>query len=167
MILDVFPVHGVGGHTRHAVDAVFASNALGVFSGQEDIVISSQLGAGNWRCVDDCLYRRSDLVDPEINRCSGVIVSTKIKSKKAAQIWFPITSVVTTFNLIELVRAACKCGAHQQINQSLEVIAHSRGPIRVQASGRHARQGIDLNRVICRRCHDKVGWDRSRKPNAM
>ena len=42
--LDVFPVHGVGGILGILLTAVFASNALGVFSGQEDIVISSQLG---------------------------------------------------------------------------------------------------------------------------
>ena len=41
--LDVFPVHGVGGILGTLLTAVFASNALGVFSGQEDIVISSQL----------------------------------------------------------------------------------------------------------------------------
>lgn len=42
--LDVFPVHGVGGILGTLLTAIFASNALGVFSGQEDIVISSQLG---------------------------------------------------------------------------------------------------------------------------
>ncbi|MEC8047948.1 MAG: ammonium transporter [Pseudomonadota bacterium] len=42
--LDVFPVHGVGGILGTLLTAVFASNALGVFSGQEDILISSQLG---------------------------------------------------------------------------------------------------------------------------
>ena len=42
--LDVFPVHGVGGILGTLLTAVFAGNALGVFSGQEDIVISSQLG---------------------------------------------------------------------------------------------------------------------------
>ncbi|MDP7388725.1 MAG: ammonium transporter [Pseudomonadales bacterium] len=42
--LDVFPVHGVGGILGTLLTAVFASNALGVFSGEEDIVISSQLG---------------------------------------------------------------------------------------------------------------------------
>jgi Amt family ammonium transporter len=42
--LDVFPVHGVGGILGTLLTAVFASSALGVFSGQEDIVISAQLG---------------------------------------------------------------------------------------------------------------------------
>ncbi|NCF33984.1 MAG: ammonium transporter [Proteobacteria bacterium] len=42
--LDVFPVHGVGGILGTMLTAVFASNSLGVFSGQEDIDIVSQLG---------------------------------------------------------------------------------------------------------------------------
>jgi len=42
--LDVFPVHGVGGILGTLLTAVFASNALGVFGGQEDINIGSQLG---------------------------------------------------------------------------------------------------------------------------
>ena len=42
--LDVFPVHGVGGILGTMLTGIFASNALGVFSGQEDINIGSQLG---------------------------------------------------------------------------------------------------------------------------
>ncbi len=42
--LDVFPVHGVGGLLGTILTGVFASSALGVFSGQEDIVIAEQLG---------------------------------------------------------------------------------------------------------------------------
>lgn len=42
--LDVFPVHGVGGILGCLLTAVFASSALGLFSGQEDINIASQLG---------------------------------------------------------------------------------------------------------------------------
>jgi len=42
--LDVFPVHGVGGILGTLLTGVFASNALGIFSGQEDIVIADQLG---------------------------------------------------------------------------------------------------------------------------
>ncbi len=42
--LDVFPVHGVGGILGTLLTAVFASSALGIFSGQEDINIGSQLG---------------------------------------------------------------------------------------------------------------------------
>lgn len=42
--LDVFPVHGVGGVLGTLLTAVFASNALGVFSGQHEISIPGQLG---------------------------------------------------------------------------------------------------------------------------
>lgn len=42
--LDVFPVHGVGGMLGTLLTGIFASNALGVFSGQHDIDIASQLG---------------------------------------------------------------------------------------------------------------------------
>jgi Amt family ammonium transporter len=42
--LDVFPVHGVGGILGTILTGVFASSALGIFSGQEDISIGHQLG---------------------------------------------------------------------------------------------------------------------------
>ena len=45
--LDVFPVHGVGGILGTLLTAVFASNALGIFSGQglgEGVTIAGQLG---------------------------------------------------------------------------------------------------------------------------
>jgi Amt family ammonium transporter len=40
--LDVFPVHGVGGILGTLLTGVFASNALGIFSGQQEISIGSQ-----------------------------------------------------------------------------------------------------------------------------
>ena len=42
--LDVFPVHAVGGALGTILTGVFASSALGVFSGQEAISIPTQLG---------------------------------------------------------------------------------------------------------------------------
>jgi Amt family ammonium transporter len=42
--LDVFPVHGVGGILGTLLTGVFASNALGLFSGQQEISIGSQVG---------------------------------------------------------------------------------------------------------------------------
>ncbi len=42
--LDVFPVHGVGGVLGIVLTGVFASNLLGVFSGQHDIDIGNQVG---------------------------------------------------------------------------------------------------------------------------
>ena len=41
--LDVFPVHAVGGILGTLLTGIFASNALGVFGGQEEISISAQL----------------------------------------------------------------------------------------------------------------------------
>jgi len=41
--LDVFPVHGVGGILGTLLTGVFASSALGLFSGQQDIEIMQQL----------------------------------------------------------------------------------------------------------------------------
>ncbi len=40
--LDVFPVHGIGGILGTLLTAVFASSALGMFGGQEEIAIGSQ-----------------------------------------------------------------------------------------------------------------------------
>lgn len=42
--LDVFPVHGVGGILGTLLTGIFASNALGLFSGQQEIEIGRQLG---------------------------------------------------------------------------------------------------------------------------
>jgi len=41
--LDVFPVHGVGGILGTLLTGIFASSALGLFSGQQDISIGNQL----------------------------------------------------------------------------------------------------------------------------
>ena len=54
--LDVFPVHGVGGILGMLLTGVFASNALGVFSGQEDITITSQVGTQALGVVATVLY---------------------------------------------------------------------------------------------------------------
>ena len=42
--LDVFPVHGVGGALGTILTGVFASSALGVFSGHHDISMARQVG---------------------------------------------------------------------------------------------------------------------------
>ena len=54
--LDVFPVHGVGGILGMLLTGVFASNALGVFSGQEDIAITPQVGTQALGVVATVLY---------------------------------------------------------------------------------------------------------------
>src|SRR5262249_43244826 len=42
--LDVFPVHGVGGLLGTLLTGFFASDALGIFSGQENVAIGHQIG---------------------------------------------------------------------------------------------------------------------------
>ncbi len=54
--LDVFPVHGVGGILGMLLTGVFASYALGVFSGQEEITIASQVGTQALGVVATALY---------------------------------------------------------------------------------------------------------------
>ena len=54
--LDVFPVHGVGGILGMLLTGVFASNALGVFSGQEEIAITSQVATQALGVVATALY---------------------------------------------------------------------------------------------------------------
>ena len=54
--LDVFPVHAVGGALGTILTGVFASNALGVFSGQEEIDILRQTGVQALGVVVVLLY---------------------------------------------------------------------------------------------------------------
>ena len=54
--LDVFPVHAVGGALGTILTGVFASNALGVFSGQVEIDIVPQLGVQTLGVVAVLLY---------------------------------------------------------------------------------------------------------------
>jgi len=54
--LDVFPVHGVGGILGTILTGVFASNALGLFSGQDDIQIGHQLGVQAIGAISTLVY---------------------------------------------------------------------------------------------------------------
>ena len=54
--LDVFPVHGVGGLVGIILTGVFASSALGVFSGQHDIDMGNQLGVQAIGAVATLVY---------------------------------------------------------------------------------------------------------------
>lgn len=74
--LDVFPVHGVGGILGTLLTAVFASNALGVFSGQEDIVISSQLGVQAIGVVATVVY--TGIVTWFILKLTDVLVGNRV-----------------------------------------------------------------------------------------
>ena len=74
--LDVFPVHGVGGILGTLLTAIFASNALGVFSGQEDIVISSQLGVQAIGVVATVVY--TGIVTWLILKLTDVVVGNRV-----------------------------------------------------------------------------------------
>jgi Amt family ammonium transporter len=54
--LGVFPVHGVGGILGTLLTGVFASSALGIFSGQESIDIGTQLSAQAIGVVATLIY---------------------------------------------------------------------------------------------------------------
>ena len=54
--LDVFPVHGVGGLLGTLLTGFFASDALGIFSGQENIAIGHQLGVQAIGAVSALVY---------------------------------------------------------------------------------------------------------------
>jgi Amt family ammonium transporter len=78
--LDVFPVHGVGGVLGTLLTAVFASNALGVFSGQEDINIASQLGTQAIGVVATLVY--TALVTFVILKLTDVMVGNRVDDEE-------------------------------------------------------------------------------------
>ena len=69
-------MHGVGGILGTLLTAVFASNALGVFSGQEDIVISSQLGVQAIGVVSTIVY--TGVVTWLILKLTDVLVGNRV-----------------------------------------------------------------------------------------
>ena len=74
--LDVFPVHGVGGALGTILTAVFASNALGIFSGQEGINIVSQLGTQAIGVIAVIVY--TALVTFVILKVTGALVGNRV-----------------------------------------------------------------------------------------
>jgi len=74
--LDVFPVHGVGGALGTILTAVCASNALGIFSGQEDINIVSQLGTQAIGVIAVIVY--TALVTFVVLKVTGALVGNRV-----------------------------------------------------------------------------------------
>ncbi len=74
--LDVFPVHGVGGILGTLLTAVFASNALGVFSGQHEISIGSQLGIQAVGVLATVVY--TAVVTFVILKITGALVGNRV-----------------------------------------------------------------------------------------
>lgn len=78
--LDVFPVHGIGGVLGTLLTAVFASNALGIFSGQEDINILDQLGIQAVGVVAAIAY--TSIVTFAILKVTDVLVGNRVDSEQ-------------------------------------------------------------------------------------
>jgi len=74
--LDVFPVHGVGGILGTLLTGVFASNALGLFSGQEEINIASQLGTQAIGVIATIVY--TAIVTFIILKVTDVLVGNRV-----------------------------------------------------------------------------------------
>ncbi len=74
--LDVFPVHGVGGILGTLLTGVFAANTLGVFSGQEDISIGSQVGIQAVGVLATVVY--TAVVTFIILKLTGVLVGNRV-----------------------------------------------------------------------------------------
>ena len=75
--LDVFPVHGVGGILGTLLTAVFASNALGFFSGQHEINISSKLGVQAVGVIVAVVY--TTIVTFVIFKLTDVLVGNRVR----------------------------------------------------------------------------------------
>ncbi len=81
--LDVFPVHGVGGALGTILTGVFASSALGVFSGQEDISIPSQLGVQAIGVIATVAY--TALATWIILRITGALVGNRVSDEEETE----------------------------------------------------------------------------------
>ena len=81
--LDVFPVHGVGGALGTLLTAVFASNALGMFSGQEEIVIGTQLGIQAIGVLATVAY--TALATFVILKITGALVGNRVSDEEETE----------------------------------------------------------------------------------
>jgi Amt family ammonium transporter len=81
--LDVFPVHGVGGILGTLLTGIFASNALGVFSGQEEIQIGSQLGIQAIGVVSTLVY--TAIVTAVLLKITDMLVGNRVSDEDEVQ----------------------------------------------------------------------------------
>lgn len=81
--LDVFPVHGVGGILGTLLTAVFASNALGIFSGQHEIEIGAQLSTQAIGIVAAIVYTAA--VTFVILKVTDVLVGNRVDDEDEMQ----------------------------------------------------------------------------------
>ena len=78
--LDVFPVHGIGGILGTLLTGIFASNALGAFSGQQDINIGEQLGIQAVAVIAVVAY--TAVGSYVILRITGALVGNRIEENE-------------------------------------------------------------------------------------
>ena len=81
--LDVFPVHGVGGILGTLLTGVFASNALGVFGGQEDITIGAQVSTQTIGIVSSIVY--TAVVTFLILKVTDILVGNRVDEEDEMQ----------------------------------------------------------------------------------
>ncbi len=81
--LDVFPVHGVGGLLGTLMTGIFASSALGIFSGQEDIVIGHQFGVQAVGAFSSFLYTM--LVTFVLLKLVGALTPLRVSAEDETQ----------------------------------------------------------------------------------
>ncbi|MEZ5560385.1 MAG: ammonium transporter [Pseudomonadales bacterium] len=81
--LDVFPVHGVGGILGTLLTGVFASSALGLFSGQQDIQIVSQVTVQAVGIGATLLY--TALVTAGLLALTNVLVGNRVAEEDEVQ----------------------------------------------------------------------------------
>ena len=81
--LDVFPVHGVGGALGTILTGVFASNALGIFSGQEDVAIASQVGKQALGVAATVVY--TALATWVILKVVGALVGSRVSDEEETE----------------------------------------------------------------------------------
>ncbi len=81
--LDVFPVHGVGGILGTLLTGIFASNALGVFSGQHDIDIGSQLSIQAIGVVATLVY--TAVVTAVLLLLTNVLVGNRVSDEQEVE----------------------------------------------------------------------------------
>ncbi|HTO58278.1 MAG TPA: ammonia channel protein, partial [Pseudomonadales bacterium] len=81
--LDVFPVHGVGGLLGTLLTGFFASDALGIFSGQEDIAIGHQLGVQAIGAFSALVY--TVIVTFVILKIVGAMTSLRVSAEEETE----------------------------------------------------------------------------------
>ncbi len=81
--LDVFPVHGVGGLLGTLLTGVFASNALGLFSGQDSIQIGHQVGVQAIGAFSALIY--TVVVTFVILKIIGAITALRVSAEEETE----------------------------------------------------------------------------------